>query len=502
MTYAPVGLRCEPVTVEVAARPGLSSLTFVGLAGRAVAESKERIRIALRTLGIPLPTTAVVVNLAPAELVKNGTHYDLPITIALLMAMGELTSDAIPPDTVIAGELGLNGDLRRLKQAVNFTFTAKVGQHPVIMPKAVQPEVALVKHNRVALYGELKRLVQDMRNKTLTFAPAQQLVVTDRRVNPAETLEPVTFDDIAGQVMAKRALTIAVAGGHNILLTGPPGVGKSMLIEAAAGLLPPLTEAEQLECTTIYSAAGLLTDAEPVIERAPWRNPHHRATTAAILGGGSILRPGEISLAHRGILFLDELPHFRAEVLEALREPLQRQKIIINRANGVYEYPCSFMLAAAFNPCPCGWAGDVNHTCRCSPADQEHYLDRLSGPILDRFSLFVRCTGVASLVRSEKSNGEHLRASRSILAARSIQQRRQQRLNSSLGVRELKPALDIPWVAAKLNSGLQRGGSVRAAHQALRVALTIADLAGDSLREPHLVEALGWLPPATLVNGP
>ncbi len=498
MTYAPVGLECRPVTVEVAARPGLSSLTFVGLAGRAVAESKERIRIALRLLGIPLPTTSVVVNLAPAELIKNGTHYDLPIALALLQSMGEIPAGSLTPDTVVAGELGLGGRIRSFRQAVSMAIAAQQQSSPLIMPKAVAAEVALVGHQRVALYSNLTNLVSDLRLGVVKFGPAAGAVrKTNTNFNnqSSNQTEPTTFDDITGQTLAKRALTIALAGDHNILLTGPPGVGKSMLIEAAGNLLPALNHQQKLECTPVYSAAGLLNESNPVIENTPVRSPHHRSTVAAIIGGGSNLKPGEISLAHNGLLFLDELPHFRKEVLEALREPLQRRRVIISRLGGSYEYPCHFMLAAAYNPCPCGyWGSGSQVPCRCSEAERRRYLAALSGPILDRFSLTVRCAGVSTIVNGQKGDSEHLAASRALLQARSRQMARQGCLNGSLNNRQLTSYWEDDSLSNIVNHYLQVGGSARSAVSALKVALTIADLANEKLATAHLQEAISWLP--------
>lgn len=529
LTLAPVGLECQEVLVEVAARPGLSSLTIVGLAGRAVEESKERIRLALRSLGITLPSTSIVVNLAPADLNKNGTHYDLPITLALLLAIGEVPVTSWPAarrlaggDCLVAGELGLDGSLRYVKYAVSFAMAAKTSGRGIILPRASASEATLVRGVKIATASKLEDLVEQLTSNQLRFtttsvksATAQvspaSLVSINRSFDSVSSVPPIILDDIIGQTLAKRAATVAIAGGHNLLLTGPPGVGKSLLAQAMAALLPPLTDQEQLAVTSIHSAKGLLNEQQPIVDRRPFRSPHHTASVVAIIGGGNRLHPGEISLAHHGVLFLDELPHYNRSVLEALREPLESGTVTVSRAAGSAQYPAEITLVAAFNPCPCGFWGSRYHSCRCTILQRQQYLAKLSGPIIDRCSLFARLREVKSAAQqramfSPRSaggfSGEHQIVKRQIITARRRQLKRQNKLNSRLTTTVTKQLLAVSKLQDSAGQYLTKLRlSWRGLFNAVRVAQTIADLEEKPLNRQHLAEAISLLPPSNLTTG-
>ena len=504
-TLAPNGLKMQEVKVEVAARPGLSSLTIVGLAGKSLVESKERIRLALRSIGVTLPSTAVVVNLAPAEIAKDGTHYDLPITLALLVSAGYLSD--LPNDLLVFGELGLDGQIRRVRQAVSFAIWAKQEDFRCLFPKSISQEVSLVKGLRCVFGSNLADLLRQSKlgwhfqeshkvvKKELTSGSKR--ASNSRNFTDSES-DIITFDSIMGQNLAKRAALIAVSGNHNLLLAGPPGVGKSLLAMSMKELLPKLREREQLEVTSVHSSAGLLTEQNPYVRIAPFRNPHHTSSTVALVGGGSPIKPGEVSLAHGGILYLDELPLFSKGVLEALREPLQNKQITISRSKSNVTYPADFLLVGAFNPCPCGFLGS-NIECRCTQVQIQHYQAKLSGPIVDRFNLFARLSQVEQL-EVGKVGGEHQSALVLVQSARQRQLKRQKKLNQSLNLRELEQIITEQALQAHLESLMQQLHlSLRSVMATVRVAQTIADLAdSDRLSPEHLAEAIAFLPPVKI----
>lgn len=500
-TLAPNGLAMQQITVEVATRPGLASLTIVGLAGKSLVESKERIRLALRSIGVTLPATCIVVNLAPAEITKDGTHYDLPIALALLACTKYI--NPLPKDLLVFGELGLNGQIRRVKQAVSFAIYAKQNHLRTIFPKAVQNEVALVKNLRCYFARNLRQLVaqlqSDIRFKTSHKAVIEELkdaagsrAVTDGRKDE----NAVLLDNILGQSLAKRAALIAVSGNHNLLLTGPPGVGKSLLALAIKNLMPEIDEKGQLEATSIYSSKGLLNSDQPVIRQAPFRNPHHTSSQVAMIGGGNPILPGEISLAHKGLLFLDELPLFPRPVLESLREPLQNNHITVARAKQVVTYPADFLLVGAFNPCPCGYLGSQKE-CSCSVAQINSYHSKLSGPMLDRFQIFVRLTSIDQLSCQKNKGEEHERARKLVENARANQYARCAKLNNLLTQDELNLIIEQNSLREPLELSMKKLQlSLRSVYSAVRVAQTIANLEQSSKITPaHIAEAISYLPP-------
>lgn len=486
VTLAPEGIIAQSVQVEVAARPGLSALTIVGLPGRAVAESKERVRLALRNLGVTLPATNIVINLAPASLRKDGTHYDLPIALALLMAIGRVKSDAIPKNCVVFGELGLDGSVRGVKNAVVLAHHAWSQHLGCLLPSANVPSVRI-------LEGLQYRGVQTVGEVVERLKPGQWTYDVGH-AGSVNTDDPtaVTLDDVIGQTVAKRAVVIAAAGGHPLFLTGPPGVGKTMLAQVVHSLQPPLTPAQQVESTLIHSAAGLLDAAQPVVNAPPWRSPHHTATISAMVGT-ALGYPGETALAHHGTLFLDELPLFSKTVIESLREPIQNGEVRVSRGNKSLHWPAGFTLVAAANPCPCGYFGDPSKPCSCTIVQRQNYQRRISGPLLDRFGLHVRCT--RSTLAGNATQGEHLIWKERVAAARERQYARQQTTNNRAPAGVIQSIIQQAGLDPVIHRLVHESDrSMRSVMQIARVALTIADLDMEPLKSCHIEEALFLVP--------
>lgn len=381
-SVALIGVDAVPVEVEVDVSPGLPAFTMVGLPDQAVSEARERVRAAIRNAGLPFPAARITVNLAPADLRKEGPLYDLPIALGLLAAQ-----DVLPAGTlmgvVAAGELALDGSLRPVAGAVNVALLAAGLKLPALLPLENAREASLIDGVDVFGAATLQDAVQHLTGQAPlpVTAPPQPTDTDDHFPDLA---------DLKGQSAARRALEIAVAGGHNLLLIGSPGSGKTMLARRAPGLLPPLTRAEALEVTRIHSAAGLLLGRGGLSLRPPFRAPHHTVSDAGLIGGGSTPRPGEVSLAHRGVLFMDEFPEFSRKALETLRQPLEDGQVTISRARATVQYPARFQLIAALNPCQCGHFQDPEKACTCTPAERTRYLSRLSGPLLDRVDLVCR----------------------------------------------------------------------------------------------------------------
>ncbi len=487
------GIDAVPVHVEVDVSFGLPHFSVVGLPDASVRESRDRVRAAIRNSGFEFPSTRVTINLAPADVRKAGSAFDLPIALGVLAAQGTMRERDLNR-IVLIGELSLDGTIHAARGVLPIAAAArKRGRTALLLPAANAAEAAVVGNLRLVPVHTLTEAVERLNGDPAAWPSVPP---------PAAVSQPVsTLDlaDVSGQAFARRAVEIAAAGGHNLLMIGPPGAGKTMLARRLPGVLPPLEFDEALESTAIHSVAGLLRPGAGLLAERPFRAPHHTISDVALVGGGSIPRPGEISLAHNGILFLDEMPEFSRRALEVLRQPIEEGHITIARASQTVSFPARFVLVAAMNPCPCGYSGDARHVCRCTPPQIGRYRSRLSGPLRDRLDLIVEVQAVPVAELSDRPSGESSGAVRArVLAARARQAARYgraTRLNASLQGRHLlaHASLDANSRRTLVRAAEKLRLSARSYHRVLRVARTIADLAAaDRISAEHLAEALQY----------
>ena len=488
-TVAYRGIETLDVSVQVHMSNGLPAMAIVGLADKAVAESKERVRAALSSLGLALPAKRIAVNLSPADLLKEGAHFDLPIAMGLLTAMGVLPSDSLS-EHIILGELALDGSIRRVAGILPAALHAKGSAKALICPAENGAEAAWAGDLTILASQNLTELINHLRGNQLLAAPVA-------RAEPPPENGP-DLADLKGQETARRALEIA-AGGHNLLMIGPPGAGKSMLAARLPSLLPPLTASEALEATMIHSVAGALP-ASGLIQQRPFRDPHHSASMASLVGGGQKAWPGEVSLAHRGVLFLDELAEFSRPALDSLRQPLETGDIVIARANHHVRYPARFQLVAAMNPCRCGYLSDPARACSRAPRCAQDYMARISGPILDRFDILLDVAELRpSELLSEQLSESTAAVRKRILSSRNFAAARHsdhpEILNAHLEASSLNDELkNNDEIRTLYSEALEKQAlSARGFHKSIRVERTIADLAASQqITRYHVLEALSY----------
>lgn len=487
-----VGIEAVPVEVEADISPGLPNFVVVGLPDTAVQESKERVKAAFKNSGLVFPRTRVTVNLAPADIKKQGPSYDLPVATAILEAQGAVRRAS--EIGVFIGELALDGALRPVSGVLASAVMARErGFRALFVPRGNEAEAALVSGVEVYPVRSLAELVAHLKDEAVI-----ERAICQRSRGEHSKGSGIDFSDIAGQNQAKRALEIAAAGGHNVLMSGPPGTGKTMLARALPTVLPELSEEESLEITRIKSAAGLTCVGGNLDYTRPFRSPHHTSSSVAIIGGGTWPRPGEVSLAHRGVLFLDELPEFGRSCLESLRQPLEDGFVTISRSAGSLRFPAQFMLIGARNPCPCGHYGDSDQPCVCLPAAVDRYSRRLSGPLLDRFDLFVNVPKVrVSKVFGEKSGESSSEVRVRVESAREVQRKRLAILgvftNSELTSPQIRQTVSFTDKAERrlFASADRLKLGARAVVRVMKVARTIADLDGSEVtHENHVMEAV------------
>lgn len=485
------GLNAFPVEVETEVSRGTPCFEIVGLADTAVKESRERIRAAFRSCSVTFPLARVIVNLAPADTKKTGSMHDLAIMAALLKILGHIDEDI--DKTAFIGEVSLNGDVRPVNGVLPMVLCAeKAGFDCVFVPSENAYEASVV--DGVTVYG-----VENISDIIGHFS-RESVMIPQRKyeIIPEQRFDSVDFSEVKGQQTAKKAMEYAAAGGHNLLMIGPPGSGKSMLAKRISTIMPAMTFRESIETTNVHSVCGLVTKNNPLVTARPFRSPHHTISGAGLSGGGTVPRPGEISLAHNGILFLDELPEFTRQALEILRQPLEDRQVTISRASGTVTYPCSFMLIAAMNPCPCGYKGHPTRKCICSDKQSHSYINRISGPLLDRFDIHVEVAPVEYGHLSSSAKEESSAAIRErVQAAREVQQKRFRGTDITCNARitpdifhEVCPITDDGNELMK-NVFEKMGLSARAYDRIVKVARTIADMDGSEIiGKKHIAQAV------------
>ena len=493
---AVIGLDGVVVDVEVDTGGGLPNMVIVGLPDTAVQESRERVQSAVKNAGFYYPRKRVTVNLAPASVRKEGPAYDLPIAVGVLIATGQLDPESVE-DTLIIGELSLDGGVRHVKGVLPMAALARAeGVRTVVVPAVDAAEAALIPDITVIPALTLNALYDHLSGEN----PLDPAVPPDH--HPEEILVETDFSEIKGQEHVKRALEVAAAGGHNLLMIGPPGSGKTLMARALPSILPAMTIDEELDVTRIYSVADLLPSDVPLIRARPFRSPHHTISHAGLVGGGNWPHPGEISLAHRGVLFLDELPEFSSKVLEVLRQPLEDKVVTISRAQGSLTFPANFQLAAAMNPCPCGYYGDPTRPCTCSSTMITRYQKRISGPLMDRIDIHMQVPRVEYQKLRDMRQAESSDEVRARVEAARERQRTRFRETGIASNADMRPAqirkycgLDEACQNLMKTAMRQLQLTARAYHRVLKLARTIADLAGaEEITQTHLAEALQYRP--------